>query len=148
MQTKQKPSTAVGRRRLLKLAGLLEADAKNKKGIKFDLSGWGRVGNEEKPISCGTTACAMGLAMVSGAFKREGLGGDLSSTWSLCPRFGHLSDWDATEAFFSITDDQAEWLFMDDSYPTSLRQGARGERAVAKRIRDFAAGKATPSTAD
>lgn len=139
------PSTATGRKRLLKLADLLKADAKNKKGVKFDLSAWGRIGDKREPLSCGTTACAVGLAIISGAFKREGLRAGQFSTSLLFPTYRHHSDWEATSAFFSITNDQAEWLFMDESYPVSHQQGARGERAVAKRIRDFVAGRASPA---
>src|SRR5580704_5650057 len=64
----------MNKRRLLKLADLLEADAKNKKGIQFDYHHWGSVGNREEPLSCGTSACALGLAAISGAFTRAGLG--------------------------------------------------------------------------
>lgn len=77
---------ATGKRRLLKLADMLEADAKNKKRIKFDLDFVGEPSSGEermahwvgkikwKPeVSCGTTACAMGLASISGEFKKAGL---------------------------------------------------------------------------
>jgi hypothetical protein len=61
----------VNKKRLLKLADLLEADAKNRKGIKFDLGtvamssaedGNFIKGELEPSVSCNTVACAMGLA--------------------------------------------------------------------------------------
>lgn len=142
MPTKQKlPSTAVGRRRLLKLAELLEADAKNKKGIKFDLCLWGDAIDRKTPISCNTTACAMGLAVASGAFTRAGLR-PVPRTGNLIPRVGRARGFDAAARLFLITHAESEWLFMDDYYDFQNTIGAKGERAVAKRIRDFVAGKA------
>lgn len=137
------PSTAVGRRRLLKLAGLLEADAKNKTGIKFDLAIWGSAEGEGAAVSCNTTACAMGLAVASGAFIRAGLR-PMPKSGRLVPRVGRLIGFDAAARLFSITNIESEWLFMDDYYDWSETRGARGERAVAKRIRGFVAGRATP----
>ena len=56
----------MNKKRLLKLADLLEADAKNKKGIKFDYWATANLADPKEPISCGTSACAMGLAALSG----------------------------------------------------------------------------------
>lgn len=149
----------MNKKRLLKLADLLEADAANKKGVKFDLGIWAGpsdngLGTFEDgsdravPVGCGTTACAVGLACISGAFKRSGLTYDFGpmfgseSGFRLRPRFGAYSEFDAVEAFFSIDRMQAEFLFLTDRYPDSKTRGAAGERYVAKRIRDFVAGKA------
>lgn len=166
MSTKQKtklPSTAVGRRRLLKLAGLLEADAKNKKGIKFDLNVWAKPANAEyyeffntritalqPPQDCGTAACAIGLACISGAFKRQGLtmayrrssvfGGRVD--YMPIPAIGRRRNFEAVDKFFLLDREQSEWLFLPEEYPVSI--GAKGERAVARRIRQFVAGKASP----
>lgn len=84
-----------GKRRALKLADLLEKDAKNKKGIRFDLStvftataleeGKDIPSDYVPEVSCGTTACAMGLAAISGEFKRAGL-----SFQSGSPHVGHI----------------------------------------------------------
>lgn len=143
-QTKRKlPSTPVGRRRLLKLADLLEADAKNKKGIKFDLGMWGLADDETKPVSCGTTACAIGLAVASGAFKSDGLSS--RNDFDLTPRFAGKQSWDAVQALFSLGHREASFLFMDTFYSADLRAGAAAEREVAKRIRDFVAGKTHPA---
>lgn len=133
----------MNKRRLLKLADLLEADAKNKKGVKFDLSSWGHTnGGDEAPFhSCGTTACAVGLAVVSGAFKRSGLKNLFVGDGTICPSYNGKSDWPATRDFFGLSIDESHYLFSEDHYPAEKSQGAIGERYVAKRIRDFVAGK-------
>ena len=153
-----------GKRRLLKLADMLEADAKNKKGIQFHLDvivgqsnsehheGYNRyVGKDFKPeVSCGTTACAMGLAAVSGAFKKAGLsyklegGTHINTTWK-----GHSKPFDkAAVKLFDIRLEEACWLFDPNFYKDKnsgycfLVKGAKGERRVARRIRKLVAGKA------
>jgi hypothetical protein len=147
----------MNKRRLLKLVDLLEADAKNKKGIKFDLGTVGRpsnselnfkVGELEPAVSCNTAACAMGLAAISGAFKRQGLSyvitrfGDINCTLEGRERFYAA----AAARLFEISEAEAMFLFSPSEYrdeePTI---GAKGERYVAKRIRDFVAGKVSPS---
>lgn len=134
----------MNKRRLLKLADLLEADAIKADGCKFDLGGWG-YSDDEQPVShsCGTTACAVGLAVLSGAFEEDGLfnsAGEFAR--EVDPGFKDMIGWEATEEFFGLTGTQSSFLFLKGSYhgktPT---QGADGERAVAQRIRDFVAGK-------
>lgn len=135
----------MNRRRLLKLADLLEADAKNKKGVKFDIGTWGRSEDGEAPVSvsCGTVACAMGLAVVSGAFKRAGLTNllDDENPARICPAHKGESGFGAAVSLFDIQYKDAAFLFDGDYYPPSKSTGAVGERFVAKRIRDFVAGK-------
>lgn len=66
----------MNKRRLLKLADLLVKDARTKKGIRFSMDVVIARKNPEAgavKMDCGTTGCAMGLAAVSGAFKRAGL---------------------------------------------------------------------------
>lgn len=132
----------MNKRRLLKLADLLEADAKNKNGIRFDLGDWGTIDDETSPLSCGTTACAMGLAVVSGAFKRAGLrafsGVDLTPVMP-----GDAIGVAAAANLFGISYDAADWLFTP-SYYGGYTKGSVVELKVAKRIRDFVAGKASP----
>lgn len=135
----------MNKRRLLKLADLLEADAKNKKGIKFDLSTWGCSEDAPVSISCGTTACAMGLAVVSGAFKRAGLQNYYEDGSRICPYYKGKDGFDAAAALFEISAGAADFLFSRDRYPSYKRIGAAGEKFVAKRIRDFVAGKVAPS---
>lgn len=140
----------MNKKRLLKLADLLEADAKNKHGIKFNLDNWAADGDGDArafydvdviPVNCNTQACAVGLACISGAFKRSGLGYDIAYSGALVPSFEGLQQWDAVQSFFGLTTDEAGLLFSSDKYPTKKTKGAAAERYVAKRIRDFVAGK-------
>ncbi len=139
----QQKGNEMNKKRLLKLADLLEADAKNKKGIKFDLGLFGEVGDQGNPLSCGTTACALGLAALSGAFKRQGMSFEIEEEGCLVPKFGKATDFKAGAKLFDIEQQTSVWLFHPAYYfgPT---EGAAGERAVAKRIRNFVAGKEVP----
>ena len=125
----------MNKRRLLKLADLLEADAKNKKGVRFDMAGWGEVTDETAPVSCGTQACAMGLAGLSGAFKRAGLEavirfGSVGFEWKGEP----VNGFDAAVSLFNISEEEADHLFSPRG---KNDEGAAGERAKAKEIREF-----------
>jgi len=131
------------KQRLLKLADLLEADAANRKGIKFDLGLWGSIDrlDDEVSVSCGTTACAMGLAVVSGAFKRAGLINGAFTKDIIFPEMkgSGLGGIQAAAELFDIEVGEASYLFFDTEYPYEKRRGAAGERYVAKRIRKFVA---------
>jgi hypothetical protein len=149
----------MNKRRLLKLADLLEADAKNKKGVCFDLNvvaakivSKGEYRNhavkDVPTVDCRTAACAVGLACISGAFKRQGLTYRINRDWGLDPKFGRRVGFDKVPtAFFEITEDQSDFLFMPESYEGATT-GATGERKVATRIRDFVAGRATVKDAE
>jgi hypothetical protein len=133
----------MNKRRLLKLADLLEADAKNKKGIQFYYFSWGTVEDPELPMSCGTQACALGLAALSGKFKKAGLSCKIpdKAYETISFRFNgrYCSPINAAMKTFNITPSEASYLFTDGSgLPSDI--GARAERAVARRIRDFVAG--------
>jgi hypothetical protein len=149
----KKVSRRTGNRRLLKLAALLLADAKNKKGIKFDIGTVARVADptkKEVPLNCGTTACAMGLAAISGAFKKQGLTAKFSnesyednSLW--CAWNGRIRDYDRTAmSLFGITQDQANYLFSPWTYHYDKKTGARGEKEVVRRIHRVVEGKPIP----
>lgn len=147
----------MNKRRLLKLADLLDADAENKKGIKFDLSiiakpaipgeevdGFsGDFSRGQKPTyDCGTAACAIGLAIVSGAFKREGFKYYISRNNGLQPKYNDSFGFGAAERkFFDLSEAESHFLFLPRSYAGNTPKGAHGERRVAKRIRNFANGK-------
>lgn len=129
--------------RLLKLADLLVADAKNKKGLRFDLKPILEVDTlgRDPTWDCGTTGCAIGLWGVSKKFQgvsMKSMGG--REYW---PEYKGSTGRDAAELYFGLTEPESRWLFLHHQYsgPTT---GARGERAVAKRIRGFVAGKLSP----
>jgi hypothetical protein len=142
---------------LLKLADLLEADALNEKGVKFDLGYWAAPANIANtdlfptndtaiPVDCNTRACAMGLAVISGAFEDQGLhasyhlahnGGyrmipALPNPWRGTP----YEDFEAAEKLFDIEHTDATYLF-DQAYYGDLTRGAEAELTVARRIRDL-----------
>lgn len=128
------------KQRLLKLADLLEADAENEKGIKFDLSDWVDTAEGRRPgIDCGTAACAVGLACLSPDFQAEGLSLDCTM-----PTYEGLYGWTAVARFFEVDHGEADHLFSSYRYKPEESKGAIGERAVAQRIRAFVAGTAAP----
>jgi hypothetical protein len=123
----------MNKRRLLKLAELLEADAKNPAGIKFDMGEWGWISDPENPVSCGTTACAMGLAALSGAFKRTGLKYEMPGYFRMEITMPGARDGIASAMkLFEISRAEAEYLFADQA-----GIGRRGELKEARCIRKF-----------
>lgn len=144
---------------LLKLADLLEADALNEKGVKFDLCYWAApavgdasIGSElfptndaAIPIDCNTRACAMGLAVISGAFADQGL----HAYYNLAHNGGYrmvpampgphsdtpLQDFEAAEKLFDLDRSDVGYLFDPDYYDNT--RGAEAELTVARRIRDL-----------
>jgi hypothetical protein len=129
---------AVHTKRLLKLARLLMADARNKKGVKFSLSLWATTENSLgiPEVDCGTTACAVGLACISGEFRRAGLSYAMRGS-QIIPFYKGRTEWAAVRSFFGLGDSADSYLFSQFSYPRKYRRGATGERYVAKRIREF-----------
>lgn len=145
---------------LLKGAELLEADAVNPEGIKFNLGTWAAdaridLGTAYRnasqyeykedaaiPVNCETQGCAFGLFAVSGTFKDEGLSYTISAG-KLRPvlkqgRFTFL-DWEAVVTLFDIGIGDAWRLFSAEYYPGDQRKGATAELAVAGRIRSLVA---------
>lgn len=126
--------------RLLKLAGALEADAKNPVGIKFDLGTWADFKGKAPKLDCGTTACAFGFAAISGIFKKEGLDykaeiygssgeGDITVT------FEGEEGMAAAAKFFDIGSIEAHKLFTSGYYSGKETTGTEGEMEVVKRLR-------------
>lgn len=135
--------------RLLRLADLLEADAVNPNGVQFDLNDWGHPSddkifknNDDVTVDCGTAACAFGLAAISGIFKDEGLGYEISSGryHRLIPRFineqrDEFFGFEAAKEFFDISIDVARKLF-DVVHHYEHTTGSVAELAVAGKIRN------------
>lgn len=144
-------------RKLAKLADFLETDAKNPKGIKFDMAIWANVDPEAEKIeaTCSTAACAFGAAAVAKLF--DGLtfhivadqiwkndlhdfggkgGGGYVPMKVLTPRYKGKTDLEAARLLFGLTQGEACYLFTPGSYVHEQR-GRKGELFVAKRIRNF-----------
>jgi hypothetical protein len=146
---KAKAAKTLQKRRLLKLDALLQADAKNKKGIRFDINSPGYKVNgkafnpkEVVPLDCGTSACAMGLASISGAFKKQGLGYKVDGDHIWSTFNSKLIDYDlAAMKLFGITKEQAHYLFAPWTYPFEKQKGAAAEREVVRRIKRVVEGK-------
>jgi hypothetical protein len=138
--------------RLLRLADLLEADASRVDGIKFNLGclvqpDGNRTfrGLSKVKLDCGTQACAVGLAALTGAFEAEGLTYTLDNGY-FAPIFaGEECEWDwAAHKLFEIEPNVVNFLFTIDGYWREAMKpmtGAVAEREVAQRIRDLVAGK-------
>lgn len=144
--------------RLLRLAALLESDAANPNGVKFDLRTWAgdaapEPGMETEPpdpkklgVHCGTQACAIGLACLSGAFAEDGLSWEVSDHENnIVPLFNGQKGIDAvTELFALYGHSQACRLFVDVYYPDEQQKGRDAELAVAARVREFVATGCVP----
>lgn len=140
--------------RMLKLADMLEADAHNRKGMKFDLNVIGRrdvtfetaddlVASDFK-LDCGTIGCGMGLAAMSGEFKRAGLGFEVGSLGHIeITVDGERANYeDAAVHVFGISMDEATFLFAPEGWENDgVPEGAKGERRLANRIRALVAGE-------
>lgn len=130
--------------KLLKLADLLEADANDQTGLKFDMQTWGEtaapLGNL---MSCNTTGCAMGVVAFSGAFDDDGVVFKLAIAGSMrigIYKYGEcLADdgYETARYLFGITGFEALALFYPGAYPRDMREGAVAELGVAARIRKF-----------
>ena len=125
--------------RLRRLAMLL--DAYRDSGMpRFDLQSWGASKTQRggflwlRQHTCGTAACAVGLACGSGVFAGEGLTYSSDESGGLTPMFGELEGWNAVKSFFDLEQDQAVRLFAEHSY--DVTQGEAAAQAVAARIRE------------
>lgn len=137
--------------RFIKMAELLEEDAANPEGVKFDLGLWVVPADspnnfESYPIDttsvevdCGTAACGWGLAAISGIFKDEGVGFHIIKESSrgtvgmLVPTFDGKEGLTSAQAFFEVDKSIISKLFDTPTYDTT--KGADAERFVAQRIR-------------
>lgn len=153
--------------RLRRLEALLRADAVNATGAKFDLGTWvapatsvdrvfeGEHKPEAVPVNCNTSACAMGLAVISGAFEADGLFAHYEPVlrqagkargYHLIPamKVADIDDYQArgfgaAEKLFDISENDAVYLFDPGRY--IVNKGAEAEIDVADRIRDFCEGR-------
>lgn len=123
-------------RRLLRLAALLEKDAASRCGVKFNMGTWGYAARNSLPsLSCGTEACAIGVAVLSGEFNGLTYGTILGT--QITPLYRKWERYEAVEKYFDLSFDHARYLFSPSCYLPEQTRGGRAERYVAQRIRDF-----------
>lgn len=144
--------------RLTLLADVLERDAAlpiSDENPLFDLGDWAyqkleREGNLPTQLTCATTACAIGRAMLMPEFRALGLGtflsdeddnNDRDTPRVIIPQFNGSQGWYAVSKFFDIHGDMAEQLFSGNYYDSEESTGPEGMLAVAARIRRVVAGK-------
>lgn len=109
----------MNRARLEMTAALLERLAvKPNPELGFDLGSW----------HCGTSACAVGHAMLDTAHQLEGLHADAY----MAPEYGSRRGFRAVCEFYGLNNDTANFLFCVDEYPDDERCSPA---AVAARIR-------------
>ena len=147
MKTKL-PSTLRGRKLMTRLADLLMKNSRNKKGLFFNYGDWGSVEAGGKPgMNCGTSACALGLAAISGKFPGLGYryshGGLISIDTNLRKPSVRLTNVETGALYFDLTNDESYHIF-GGGIATEESLGAKAERAVAKAIRQFVKGKYKP----
>jgi hypothetical protein len=132
----------MNRERLKRLAMLLD-DYRDQNMPRFDLQNWGISETQRggflwlRQNTCGTAACAVGLACRSGVFSVEGLTYSSDKNGGLTPIFGELEGWNAVKSFFDVDQDQAVRLFAEHSY--AVTEGEAAAQAVAARIRQMIA---------
>lgn len=126
--------------RLDRLATMLEGYRPEPGGLAFDLEDWSKTQIKRhgflwlKKAQCGTAACAVGLACLSGEFASDGLSFTPDDDdGSVLPVCGEKVGWEAVRSFFRLTAKQAFYLFESGSYDTTT--GPRAALAVAGRIR-------------
>jgi hypothetical protein len=140
------------KKRLLKLADLVEQSvekSRGRKGFRFTMCDWGHAEHNVAPsLDCGTSACMMGVAAISGKFKRAGLrytvisngpyGADLAVHLNSDVPCRYTSAIPAAEALFGISREEAHFLFLPGMYGEDAPlTGKRGARYAAKRVRKF-----------
>ena len=95
---------------------------------RLDLEVWrwgddvgGQVTDRLLEGDCGTEACAVGWACSMPGLIEQGLKYDLASSG---PKYGQLGHWDAVQAFFGLTEAEANALFQA-AYGLYDREGNR-----------------------
>lgn len=133
--------------RLLKLADVLERDAYQLHGVKFDLLSIITVDDPKlgPGMNCGTMACALGIWALCGEFEGVTISRVERTTGKdFDVEYQNTTNRDAAEIYFDISGDVSAWLFLNQYYTGLPTEGEAGERAVAARIRAFVAGKEAP----
>lgn len=140
------------KKRLLRLAKLLRKDAKCKTGIKFNMGDWGSTEDVDTKIgmNCGTQACALGLAAISGEFKRDGLSFKTTADSPFCDPVNTVdftykgrecNAIEAAMATFDIPQCVADYIFGGDATVRTNGEGAKAEIEMAEIIEGVCKGK-------
>jgi hypothetical protein len=105
---------------------------------------WGEAEEgDDVSISCGTSGCAMGLAVLSGAFEDAGLLNASVGRGAILPKMpSGRTGFEAAVELFDIPYSEVLYLFDPETYPDDKITGAEAERYVAQRIRDLVEARA------
>lgn len=134
------------KKRLRKAARILN-NLRLPRGAVFKMNTWGRHRGAHDPDErnyCGTAACGWGWVSLDKSVQRDGVRAYWSNTFGRSGRIiGHYlsieyqgySANDAAAQYFSITDREADWLFMPAEY-----KGRVTPKRVARRIEMLLAG--------
>jgi hypothetical protein len=130
--------------RLERMVALLDRHIAEPK-INFNLASWvtsvskrGGITNLFRKVECHTAACAVGLALVSGEFKEEGLKmgyETIDGTSGISPLYEGETSYTAVAKLFGISRDQAIQFFSPNSYYDF--RGKEAALAVRNRICKF-----------
>ena len=127
----------INKRRLRKLADFLENEVKEK---WFDMRVIADQGFDVQ--ECGTAACCLGWT--PSVFPRSGVELVRNSNdpdyYELELRYESLEGFAAGALFYSLTEDETEYLFEPSQYPYVNGERSLTRRVVVKRIRDFCDG--------
>lgn len=141
-------STAVGNKRLLKLAAFLRTVPRK----RFDYASWvGEDWQGAQDLSCGTTGCALGWAATMSQFRRLGLRLKGNSYFGGEVVLGRSGGVNAAKRLFGLTYEEAEYLFvpndgynsdpLDFEYHDDLDETKATPKYVARKIEKFVEGR-------
>lgn len=125
----------VGAERLMVLRSALRSKKLPEPLTKFDMSQW------YEQTTCGTSACAGGLAALLPRLQEEGL--RLSQFFgSRCiPRFKEFGGYRALAEFFNLSSKEAEFIFSPMRYKGRALMGGVSPRTVENHINEVLFGK-------
>jgi hypothetical protein len=122
--------------RLQTLMDLLKEDASDPNGIQFNIKIWANNPDETPRRDCGTQACALGLAAVSGRFPDLRLKKDYPS-YQFMPIYNNQNGLKAAMELFDLKINEAEFIFSSWGYRERFSWGSAAEHEVIQRIQDL-----------
>jgi hypothetical protein len=118
--------------RLSRMADMIEREML-RGHYEFDLGEWG----------CGTTACAIGLAVATREFEAEGFKSYSPHCLARGAEAGYLpiyqdyDGWEAIQIFFGIDGKTSHYFFSLTDYSIGSKRGPEVAKKVIARLRDF-----------